>query len=64
MCGNSPLKQITEGTIGGNIRRGRGSKQLPDDIKATRWLAHIALRVELVLEEAMDVSSDYRKKNG
>jgi len=64
---NCPLQRVTEGKIQGGIevtgRQGRRRRKLLDDLKERRGYSHlkrrklwIALRGELALEEALDLS--------
>ena len=59
---NCPLKHIIEGKIEGTGRRGKGSKQLQDDLRkredTRNWKRnqYIAVCEELALQGAMELS--------
>jgi hypothetical protein len=58
MRSNCLLNLFIQRKIGGYGRRGRGHKQLLDDLKEGRryWKMDVALSGELALEEAVDIS--------
>jgi len=58
MRSNCLLNLIIQGKIGGYGRRGRGRKQLLDDLKEGRrcWKMYVTLSGELALEGATGIS--------
>jgi hypothetical protein len=58
MCSNCILNRIIGGKVGGYGKRGRGRKQLLDDLKegSRYWKMYVALSGELALEGTIDMS--------